>query len=562
MAHIASGSFRKTSLKHVTVLATIAALASMARSPTLAQRADSVVRPKQIEVDWPAAARDALALSPDLAAPPAKSRAPAEQRSRATKRLQSYVVKEGMEPLANLSEYVSPYYPAAADAPVPVLAPVDPTQLLRRQPPGAKAQARARSASLGPSITALDMVSDAAGYEMAATVSAGLLNRLGITARFKPQLFIGGSSVTYSDRQAGELVADMQNDIQGLRRIEGPEEVTYVYRKYGVPYFVSLDCTRTGEKDVLTCTQADAIVREILKSLRLIGGGPRAMEERRSAATPPSHPTKVDPHFTYHRPGKLLEGTAETKSGGVAHQQIYGNDAILFPLKDVPAFANSQVFMHGGNCFSTPGTQDKMVFVAKKPGDRFKRYHCIQNTKELLLQEGNSENYSYPWSDNVCEVRNDAGPGECPLSKGHAGQDIRPTKCVGQPAKCPIDLYEVLAVTKGSALWKKPPYENHLRLRADDGTGLYYMYLHMSPDALKGAGMKKGQYVAVWQGKDVGKVGNFEKALPGRTTAHLHFEIRRPPADMPEGVGPSLAPYYTLIRAYERRLSAIGTEVP
>jgi hypothetical protein len=262
------------------------------RSPTLAQRADSILRPKQVEVDWPAAARDAVALSPDLAAPPAKRRAPAEQRSRATKRLQTYSVKDGMEPLANLSESVAPYYPAAAGSPVPVLAPVDPTELLRQQPRSAKARATARSASLGPSIRVLDMVADDAGYEMGATVSAGLLNSLGIAIPYEPQLFIGGSSVTYGDRQAGELVAEMQNDIQGLRRIAGTEEVTYVFRKY---------CSTTGETGVLACTQADAVAREFLKSLRLIGGGPRAMKQKRSAAAPAPHPTKVDPHFTYHK---------------------------------------------------------------------------------------------------------------------------------------------------------------------------------------------------------------------------------------------------------------------
>jgi len=246
--------------------------------------------------------------------------------------------------------------------------------------------------------------------------------------------------------------------------------------------------------------------------------------------------------------------------GGSSKQMVYG-DSILFPLKDTPAFANSQVFMHGGNCLSTPGTTDHMKPLPKQSGDKYDRYHCEQNDKPLLKWEGHNENYAYPWRDNVCETRDDDGPAECPIStKGHAGQDIRPSKCIGGGAHCPINVFKVIAVTDGWALWKKPPYENHLRLKADDCSGLYYMYLHMSPEALKEAGMKKGEQVRVKRGKPVGKVGNYDKSKAGGTTAHLHFEIRRVPPDFPDKVGPSLVPYLTLIRAYERAIKAKGTE--
>ena len=49
-----------------------------------------------------------------------------------------------------------------------------------------------------------------------------------------------------------------------------------------------------------------------------------------------------------------MKGTSPMEKGGAPMQKVYG-DSILFPLKkDAPAFANSQVFMHGGNCLNTP----------------------------------------------------------------------------------------------------------------------------------------------------------------------------------------------------------------
>jgi murein DD-endopeptidase MepM/ murein hydrolase activator NlpD len=87
------------------------------------------------------------------------------------------------------------------------------------------------------------------------------------------------------------------------------------------------------------------------------------------------------------------------------------------------------------------------------------------------------------------------------------------------------------------------------------------MYLHMSPKALAAAGMKKGKKVPVARGRVIGKVGNYLMATPSDTTAHLHFEIRRLQGDI-EAVGPSLSPYMTLVRAYERLIGASGKELP
>ena len=539
-------------LKPISVFATLALLVTLwGGLPIHAQRGDTIVRPDRVEVDWLGAARDAALAWPELSSPLTSTKLTSLQRARVAKRLRSYTRKEGMLPLARLSELVAPHYPFAANAPIPVLAPIEPTGLLRRD-------AQARVSALARSIETFDLVSDSSGYDIVATVSAFLLRELGITIPYKPQLYVGGSALSYGSIHLGDLVTDMQDVVPGLRRIAGSDDVIYAFRRYGVPYYVSVDCSVTSPDQVmLTCNQADAIVRAVIRNLHLFGGGPRAV--RRCPVKIAPQPTTVSNDFTYLSPGNLMKGTSPMEKGGSAKQKVYG-DNILFPLKDAPAFANSQVFMHGGNCLSTPGTTDHMIPLPKQHGDQHERYHCKQNDKPLLKWEGHKENYAYPWRDNACETRNDDGPAECPLTmKGHAGQDIRPSRCIGEGARCPIDVFKVIAVTDGWALWKIP--QNHLRLKADDCTGLYYMYLHMSPKALKEAGMKMKTQVRVKRGDAVGKVGNFDKAVAGGTTAHLHFEVRRVPPDMPDNIGPSLVPYLTLIRAYERRIKAKGREI-
>jgi hypothetical protein len=322
-----------------------------------------------------------------------------------------------------------------------------------------------------------------------------------------------------------------------------------------VPYFINADCSNAPTSaGGLSCTQAGAIIRALLRELRLLGGGPVASKSHAKATV--IRPVKISPDFKYYSPGNLLPGTSEGDKGGSPSRVVYG-DNLLFPIKDAPAYANSQVYMSGGDC----GGQKEQL--PRQPGDLYDRYRCKQNPAMQLLDfEGQKENYSYPWRDNLCEARDEVGPAECPvIDKGHAGQDIRPNKCVGvagNPARCQIDLFEVVAVVDGGAWWKTGQYENNLRLMYDDPNNkFYYMYLHMSPKSLKDAGMKRGQTVPVKAGRVVGKVGNYDKAVPDQTTAHLHFEIRRG-----DNIGVPLSPYMTLIRAYERLIGAQGTEIP
>ena len=549
ISSLRSANCRRSALGFLTVLATLGCLVS----PIVAQRVQ-VAKPQKVQIDWPAAARDALALSPRLSDDSKEKALSTQRQIRAARRLNSYSIKDGMAPLARLNELVAERYPGVATVPIPVLAPIDTDRLLTEGLEAGEGRRKANASYINELIGAMQFLPGQSGYDAVLTVSMSGLRNLGIAAEIEAQVLLAGTNLSYGTYDRGEIVADMQDLHPGLRRLLGSDEVTYTFSKYGVPYFANIACSNgMPTPKELACTQADAIARSVLRGLRLIGGGPLPIKPRAAAAV--RNLAAVSPDFKYFAPGALLPGTSEQGKGGSTSGNIYGNN-LLFPLKIAPVFANSQVFMHGGDCLGQKQS------LGKKSKDGHELYVCQQNPSKVLEQlEGHGENYSYPWRDNYCESRGDGSPIECPVMQGHAGQDIRPSNCAKEsknPERCRIDIFDVVAVTAGHALWKTGTHENNLRLNLDTGEEkLYYLYLHMSTKALKDAGMIRGKAVPVRRGQLVGKVGNFEHGTPNGTTAHLHFEVRR--GDL---IGDPLSPYMTLIRAYEQLIGAKGTELP
>jgi murein DD-endopeptidase MepM/ murein hydrolase activator NlpD len=544
-------------IRRLSLLAPFAVLPTvwLMGTPSQAQQ-DQKAAPKRAQIDWQAAARDAEALSPQLSASADSKELPEQHARKLPGVLEKYTVKERMLPLAHLSALTEHVYSGIAAIPIPALAPIDTTRFLSARVEGGRFRPVTKRTFLGESIESMEVLPGRSGYDAIVTVSSSMLRELGIAEKLKPQLHIGGSALIYGSAEDGEIVADLQGQYPGLRRLLGADEVTYTFRKYEVPYFINVACSNAPPTaNSLACTQADAIVRVVLRDLRLIGGGPLANKASALDIAPQLLPAKTSSDFKYFPPGKLISGTSEGNKGASPSREVYG-DNLLFPIKNAPAFANSQVFLHGGNCL-----EGNKIDLPRQPGDNFDRYKCRQNPdKELLNFEGHADNYGYPWRDNLCEARGESGPPECPVQKGHSGQDIRPGKCIPEPgnkARCKIDIFEVVAIIDGKAWWKTGEHENHVRLMYDDPANkFYYMYLHMSPKSLKEAGLKRGETVAVKAGRVIGKVGNFEKSTPGGTTAHLHFEIRRG-----DNIGKPLSPYMTLIRAYERLIGASGTEI-
>jgi LPXTG-motif cell wall-anchored protein len=202
----------------------------------------------------------------------------------------------------------------------------------------------------------------------------------------------------------------------------------------------------------------------------------------------------ADP-FTYDPPGQLVNGSGK----GRVDTNVYA-PGIRFPIESGPAYANSQVWGHGGN--SGTGSQCDV------------------------------ENFSYPWHDNYCETRDWAMP-LCPSGSGHQGQDIR-------AASCKPGLHTTVAVVDGT-ITSVGSYSVYLT--AADGTR--FDYLH-EQDVI----VKEGQQVK--RGDPIGKVSN--RFGTSATTVHLHFNIHQNVA----GVGAVyVPPYLSIVQAYET-LQGIG----
>ncbi len=235
------------------------------------------------------------------------------------------------------------------------------------------------------------------------------------------------------------------------------------------------------------------------------------------SGTDPEPPASAEPVFTYNAPGVLLAGSGN----GARDETIYAPD-LTFPIKDAPAYLQSQVWGYGGG-MGTGGECDE-------------------------------RNYRYPWYDNFCETRtSNYNTAFCPTPKVHLGQDIR----VGTRQGCEqmraarrvdpagVRVYEVVAAEDG-IISNIGRYTVNVRA----GSRIY-RYLHMNMGALQvalGDTVTAGQTIS-YISKDFGG---------SATTFHLHFEIKQNTADYGWAYVP---PYMSLVQAYERREGGPGERI-
>lgn len=512
-----------------------------------------------VDIDWPEVAQSLLALSKELAAPPKSFTA--KQLTDVDRQLSRFIFsdKEKLRPLAILKVLMADAVPGVANVPIPVLAPIDTAGYVSESVRMRRFRPNPVRAFFSPTISRMQFLAKSTGYDIFLSLKPSSLGRYQTTTPL--QIHLGGSGILYGvdsqdksggDAQRGTVVDDktLEDLYPRLRRDLSDDGITYSFIKYGIPYFANISCSdeTPSAAKIARCAEAEEVLRTTLRELRLIGGAPLPIPAAKQVIPP--RPTKKSPSFTYYAPGNLLPGTSQDGLGGVTQKYLWGASDLLFPIKLPPAYANSQTFMHGGDCYGQ-----------KIPLDHG-RYECRQNPGKILEpREDNMENYAFPWRDNYCEQRDDAGrmPKDCPArDRAHEGQDIRPRKCRYDGTRCKINLFDVVAVTKGSALWKSE--SNNVKYVADDNTGVYFVYLHMDPDSLRRAGLKKDQAVARTRGQKIGKVGNWLKTTPNGTSAHLHFEIRNP-NELCGKYGCTSAPYWTLIRSYERLIGMQGTEI-
>lgn len=344
----------------------------------------------------------------------------------------------------------------------------------------------------------------------------------------------------------GEPVKTLQNEYPGIRRYLHESYIRYSFERYGVTYVAAIYCLDTRPRaKILTCKQADRVMDRFLRALKLAGGSPTpALEKPEALALDrPAEPSK---DFTYFSPGFIIPNTGlKTDTGGRVDYTVYAR--LRFPLKNAPAFGNSQSFNNWGDCDFTGRSA--------RPRKKDQAYSCKVNGRPLVFNESAPGNYSYPWRDNFCEHRR-YFVGQCPGGEGHQGQDIRPGSCTlfNEGAdRCQPYQHEVVAAHDGFILRARKQEAVYLFINTP-AMHVRVRYMHMNPDRLDADGILSGKLVR--EGDVVGKVGNYNRKERG-TTYHLHFDMQ-----VPTTAGwVFVNPYMTLVAAYERLIGARGTEI-
>jgi murein DD-endopeptidase MepM/ murein hydrolase activator NlpD len=447
--------------------------------------------------------------------------------------------------LTRLNSAIAKILPKIATSPVPVLLPFDTAAYLRDAAQNTAGEAGKYLSGLS---AATLFYPGPSGYDAALSLRPQDAPDLNLSFARPVSVQISGSALLYE--LDGSVVADetavpqLDGQFPGIRRVLIESHLRYSFVRYGVPYFVSIECfDGPNSSRRLSCREADKVATRFLKALNVVGGAPPA-NAASLAQLPIERPEPVSPDFTYYAPGDILPGTGSRGRSGRPDPTVYAK--IRFPMAQGPAYANSQSFMNWGNC-------DLTGRIGLGGRDKNAAYRCRVNDRTLLTDE--SKNYAYPWRDNFCEHR-DYYVGQCPAGLGHQGQDIRPGFClehVEGAGRCDPYQEDVVAVADGVVM--RSPGDRSLYLVVDKpGEHIRFRYLHMNPQMLDAAGMVSGREVA--EGEVLGAVGNYGREAGG-TTYHLHFDAQVPTRDGWVFVNP----YMTLVAAYERLIGARGQVV-
>ncbi|MCK9914008.1 peptidoglycan DD-metalloendopeptidase family protein [Microbacteriaceae bacterium K1510] len=432
-----------------------------------------------------------------------------------------------------LNAAAATHFPGIDKSSVPVLLPFDKGTLAGFQPTG--------FFQAGP-----------AGYDAAFSLRTADIGDLSdIRYRDPVYVLMSGLRFTYDlDGPAlpeGQPVKDLDALFPGITRTLHEFYVRYSFSRYGVTYVAAIYCRDIRPRPrILSCNQADRVAERFLRALKLAGGNPAATGPT-TEQPPIARPDNTSSDFTYFSPGSLIPGSGRRPElPGRSDYTVYAR--LRFPMKEAPAFANSQSFNNWGDCDFTGRSPRRL-------GRKGMSYSCKVNGLPLVFDESAGRNYSYPWRDNFCEHRN-FDVGQCPAGQGHQGQDIRPSNCaqINQGAdRCEPHLHEVVAVHDGMIL-RAPKQEAVFLFINTADTHMRVRYMHMSPKRLDADGVLSGRTVKA--GEQIGLVANYNEYERG-TTNHLHFDMQ-----VPTRIGwVFVNPYMTLVASYEQLIGARGTEI-
>jgi murein DD-endopeptidase MepM/ murein hydrolase activator NlpD len=461
------------------------------------------------------------------------------------------------DPFGPLNAATGLPFHGVADSPVPVLLPFDAAAFGMEMagvtaPSPERIDEIAGHAMQGGFQPSKFFLAGPAGYDATFSLRTAQVRELS-DIRYPDPVYVilSGLGMTYEldgpPLPEGTPVKSLEADFPGIRRYLHESYVRYSFQRFGVTYVAAIYCLdRRPRPKILTCKQADRIAERFLRALRLAGGAPSAPRPSADIVLP-DRPALAAPDFAYFSPGFLIPGSGLKKDlAGRPDYTVYAQ--LRFPLKDTPAFANSQSFNNWGDCDFT----GRSVRTLRKKGTP---YACKVNGLPLVFDESAGANYSYPWRDNFCEHRN-FFVGQCPGGEGHQGQDIRPSRCTlfnEGGDRCLPYQHDVVAAHDGMIL-RAPKQEAAFLFVNTAGTHVRVRYIHMNPNMLDADGILSGKTVRA--GDLIGKVATYNHHERG-TTYHLHFDMQ-----VPTKLGfVFVNPYASLVAAYERLIGARGTEI-
>ncbi|HEY7228847.1 MAG TPA: M23 family metallopeptidase [Pseudolabrys sp.] len=462
-----------------------------------------------------------------------------------------------VDAFARLNAAASISFPGIAESSVPVLLPYDVDAFIkdRANNPDPAPEKTVENADrfLRSGFRATKFfVTGPAGYDSAFALDLSSISELSDIRYAEPVyvLFSGFGMIYSLDGPAmpeGELVKSLQSEYPGIRRYLHESYIRYSFERFGATYVAAIYCLDTRpRRKILTCKQADRVMDRFLRALKLAGGKPSDIL-RVNETLALERPAETSKDFTFFSPGFIIPNTGLKKdTGGRRDYTVYAR--LRFPLKNPPAFANSQSFNNWGDCDFTGRT-------VRRPRRKDQPYSCTVNGRPLVFNESAPGNYSYPWRDNFCEHRH-YFVGQCPGGEGHQGQDIRPSACTlfNEGAdRCQPYRHEVVAAHDGFILRARRQEAVYLFINTPE-MHVRVRYMHMNPNQLDADGIVSGRLVH--EGEVIGKVGNYNGGERG-TTYHLHFDLQ-----VPTKAGwVFVNPYMTLVAAYERLIGGRGTEI-
>ena len=467
-------------------------------------------------VDWPAAAK---AAAPDAIGEPA-------------------------EVLAPLNKAVSSLFAGIEKSTVPVLLPVD-VAALRKDAEAGSAETRNTNKYFGEFAPSNLFLAGPAGYSATFWITPKD-NGLKFTYPKPVEVEITGAAFVY-DLEAPDheqvFTKGPSANFPGMRRILREGHVRYAFERFGVPYVVSIQCyDRRPSKRFLICRDADQIAEKFLNRLELAGGTPSQIAQPKVAI---ARPEKLSDDFTYHSPGDLIPNTGWKKMPGRADYTVY--TLFRFPIANAPAYIKSQSFNPWGDCYRSGKTG--------KLGKKDSPYRCKVNEIPLTFNEAAPINFTYPWRDNFCELR-DFQVGQCPGGYGHQAQDMRPANCVlfNEGADRCQPYHHTVAAVHDGLVWRTPGNLGAFILWNTANEHVRAAYLHMNPKFMDADGIVTGRIVS--EGEIIGKVATWGDYENG-TSYHLHFGLQV----FTRSGWVWVNPYASLVASYERLIGARGREI-